>query len=105
MFALSLVVISIFTPLLSTVVQRSVLNGADQLLGFFFGVARGALLVAVAFFVYQTMLPGQTLAMVDASTSAGIFVQTTDVIQSQNPEEVLGWLRVYYDQLIGACTV
>ena len=41
MFALSLVVISIFTPLLSTVVQRSVLNGADQLLGFFFGLHGG----------------------------------------------------------------
>ncbi|MFT6075456.1 MAG: membrane protein required for colicin V production, partial [Yoonia sp.] len=53
-FAIALVVVSIFTPLFSTVVQRSALGGIDQALGFFFGALRGVLLVAVAFFVYDT---------------------------------------------------
>ncbi len=48
-FALALVVVSIFTPLFSSVVQRSAIGGIDQGLGFFFGVLRGILLVAVAF--------------------------------------------------------
>ena len=48
-FALALVVFSIITPLFSSVVQRSALGGVDQGIGFLFGVARGILLVAVAF--------------------------------------------------------
>ena len=40
-FALALVVVSIFTPLFSIVVQRSAIGGIDQGLGFFFGVLRG----------------------------------------------------------------
>lgn len=48
--ALSLVVVSLFTPpLFSSVVQRSALGGIDQGgLGFLFGVLRGVLLVAIA---------------------------------------------------------
>ncbi len=44
-FAVALVVFSIFTPLFSSAVQRSILGGLDQGLGFLFGVARGILLV------------------------------------------------------------
>ena len=44
-FAVGLVIASLFTPLFASVVQRSVLGGLDQGLGFLFGVARGVLLV------------------------------------------------------------
>jgi len=40
-FAVALIVVSLFTPLFSSLVQRSVLGGLDQGLGFIFGVARG----------------------------------------------------------------
>ncbi|MCB1330166.1 MAG: CvpA family protein, partial [Maritimibacter sp.] len=43
--ALALVVVSVFTPLFSSAVQRSALGGLDQALGFVFGVLRGLLLV------------------------------------------------------------
>jgi len=49
-FAVTLVVVSIFTPLFSNLVQRSALGGLDQGAGFLFGVLRGILLVAVGFF-------------------------------------------------------
>src|SRR5690606_24781723 len=45
-FALSLIVMSIFTPVFASAVQRSALGGIDQGLGFLFGVLRGILLVA-----------------------------------------------------------
>ena len=51
-FAVGLVLASLFTPLFSSVVQRSVLGGLDQGMGFLFGVVRGVLLVGVAFLVY-----------------------------------------------------
>jgi len=55
-FAVALIVMSFFTPLFSSLVQRSALGGVDQGVGFLFGVARGILLVAIAFFVYDTVM-------------------------------------------------
>ena len=102
-FAVALVVFSIFTPLFSTVVQRSALGGVDQGLGFFFGVLRGIILVAVAFFVYDTIFAGQALAAIDDSRSADVFAQLTGRIEEQNPEQALGWITEQYQQLVGNC--
>lgn len=102
-FALALVIVSIFTPLFSSVVKRSAIGGVDQGLGFFFGVLRGILLVAVAFFVYDTIFSTQAIAMVDDSRSAGVFAQLTTRIEAQNPEQVLGWITQQYQDLVGNC--
>ena len=102
-FAVALVIFSIFTPLFSSIVQRSALGGLDQGLGFLFGVFRGILLVAVAFFVYQTVLTTQKIAMVDDSRSAAVFSQLTGQIEQRNPEQALGWITTQYQQLVGSC--
>jgi membrane protein required for colicin V production len=102
-FAIALVIVSIFTPLFSSVVQRSALGGVDQALGFFFGVLRGILLVAVAFFVYDTIFATQQIAMVDQSRSADVFAQLTSRIEAQNPEQALGWITGQYQDLVGSC--
>ncbi len=102
-FALALVVVSIFTPLFSTLVQRSALGGVDQGLGFLFGVLRGLLLVAVAFFVYEVVLTSQNIEMVDNSRSAVVFGQVTGQIEEQNPEAALGWITRQYETLVGDC--
>ncbi|MEM6390737.1 MAG: CvpA family protein, partial [Pseudomonadota bacterium] len=52
-FAAALIVMSLITPVFSSAVQRSAVGGIDQGLGFLFGVARGILLVAIAYFVYE----------------------------------------------------
>lgn len=102
-FAVALVVVSIFTPLFSSLVQRSALGGLDQGLGFLFGVLRGILLVAVAFFVYQTVLSTQNIAMIEDSRSAAVFSQMTGQIADRDPEAALGWVTQQYEQLVGAC--
>ncbi|MEC3861061.1 CvpA family protein [Mesobacterium sp. TK19101] len=102
-FALALVVVSLFTPLFSSLVQRSALGGLDQALGFLFGVARGILLVAIAFFVYETVVTSQDIAMIDNSRSAAVFSQFTGRIEDQNPEQALGWITEQYEQLVGVC--
>ena len=103
-FALALVITSFFTPVFSSLVQRSALGGLDQGLGFLFGVARGVLLVAIAFFVYDTVITAQDIPMVDNSRSAAIFSQFTGRIEAQNPEAALGWITTQYEQLVGVCT-
>jgi len=102
-FAVALVVVSIFTPLFSTVIQRSALGGIDQGLGFLFGVFRGILLVAVAFFVYDTIFANQAIEIIDNSRSAQVFAQLTGQIEQQNPEQALGWITEQYQQLVGTC--
>lgn len=103
-FAVALILVSFFTPLFSSLVQRSALGGIDQGLGLFFGVARGILLVAIALFVYQTVITGQTFTMVDESRSAQVFSRLTDTIEQRNPEQALGWVTQQYENLVSGCT-
>ncbi|MBR9649563.1 CvpA family protein [Thalassovita aquimarina] len=102
-FALALVLASLFTPLFASLVQRSVLGGLDQGLGFLFGVLRGILLVAIAFFVYETVITGQDVAMVEGSRSAKVFGKMTGKIEDRDPEQALGWITRQYEELVGVC--
>ncbi|MBQ4823692.1 CvpA family protein [Leisingera sp. HS039] len=102
-FALALIVVSFFTPLFSTLVQRSALGGLDQGAGFFFGVLRGILLVAIAFFLYNVVMTGQSFTIVDESRSAEVFERLIGKIEDRNPEQALGWVTEQYEALIGSC--
>ena len=83
--------------------QRSAAGGVDQGLGFLFGVARGILLVALALFVYDTVMTGQEYTMVDESRSAVVFGRFTTQIEDQNPEDALSWVTSQYETLVGKC--
>ena len=89
-FALALVVISFFTPLLSSWVRGSALGGLDQGLGFLFGVARGLLLVAVAFIVYDRAVVAEGIPEVDDSRSAAIFARVQSSVETQVPTDAPG---------------
>ncbi|MFK7743504.1 MAG: CvpA family protein [Roseobacter sp.] len=102
-FAVALIIVSLFTPLFSTVVQRSAVGGVDQGLGFLFGVARGVLLVAIGFFVYNTVVTGESYSVVDESRSAAVFSQLTGKIENSEPEQALGWITGKYEELVGTC--
>ncbi|APG46484.1 CvpA family protein [Phaeobacter porticola] len=102
-FALALIVVSFFTPLFSSLVQRSALGGLDQGIGFFFGVLRGILLVAIAFFLYNVVMTGQSFTIVDESRSAVVFERMIGKIEDRNPEQALGWVTAQYESLIGSC--
>lgn len=102
-FALALVVASLFTPLFSGIVQRSALGGIDQGLGFLFGVARGVLLVAVAFVVYDRAMADASLPIVDNSQSVRIFGSFQDSLGDQIPDDAPAWIVTRYEQLVGNC--
>jgi membrane protein required for colicin V production len=104
-FAAALIVASLITPLFSSLVQRSILGGFDQGLGFVFGVARGILLVAIAYFVYETALTSQSVQMIDDSRSARVFSHLTRRVEDGNPEQALSWITSQYEALIGQCSV
>lgn len=102
-FALSLIVVSIFTPLFSSAVQRSALSGLDQGLGFLFGVARGLLLVAIALVVYDRVVLEESIPMIDDSRTNKIFASAQDSLNDSIPEDAPGWIVARYEELVGTC--
>ena len=102
-FALALVVFSILTPLFAAMVQRSALGGLDQGLGFLFGVARGAILVAVAFVVYDRLVSTGTVAVVDNSRSAKVFSSLSGHMDESMPDDAPSWIVGRYEALVAKC--
>ncbi|MDJ1007212.1 MAG: CvpA family protein [Paracoccaceae bacterium] len=102
-FAVALIVVSLFTPLFSSAVQNSAVSGVDQGLGFLFGVARGLLLVIVALVVYDRLVIGDPIPMVDESRTALLFAELQDRINDAIPEEAPQWIVGRYEELIANC--
>ena len=102
-FAIGLVIAALFSPLLSSMVQRSVLGGLDQGLGFLFGVVRGVLLVAVAFIVYDRAVASNTVPMVDNSRAAKVFASFQSNIDDTIPTDAPGWIVARYEALTSGC--
>ena len=103
-FAVALIIFAVFTPLFAGAVQRSALGGIDQGLGFLFGVARGAVLVAIAFIVYERVIVSDPIPMVDESRTAVVFSQVSEAIDERIPSDAPGWIAARYDELIGKCS-
>lgn len=101
-FALGLVIAALFTPLLSGWVNQSILGGLDQALGFLFGVARGVLLVAVAFIVYDRA-GIDSVPMVNDSRAAKVFASFQGNIDDQLPTDAPGWIVNKYEGLVSVC--
>ena len=102
-FAVGLILAALFTPLFSSVIQRSALGGLDQGLGFLFGVLRGILLVGVAFLVYDRAVAANTVPMVDNSRSAKIFASFQANIDAAVPTDAPNWIVSRYTDLTAAC--
>lgn len=103
-FIVTLIVVSLFSPLISGSVQNSALSPIDSGLGLLFGVARGLLLVAIAFVIYdQAPVSDNTIAMVDNAASRELLASLKDRIVDLLPTEVPSQLIESYDSLMGRC--
>ncbi|WP_370311679.1 CvpA family protein [Sagittula sp.] len=102
-FAVALVVISLFTPLFSSAVQHSSIGGVDAGLGFLFGVARGVLLIVVALIAYDRVVGNEPIAMISDSRSAEIFQVMQTRIEEQIPSDAPGWIVQRYEELVNSC--
>ncbi len=103
-FAIGLIVAALFTPLFSSIIQRSALGGVDQALGFLFGVVRGVLLIAVAFVVYDRALSNQSIPAIDNSRTAKVFANFQTSIDESIPTDAPGWIIARYNDLTRVCT-
>ncbi|MCU0801498.1 MAG: CvpA family protein [Rhodobacteraceae bacterium] len=102
-FAIGLVLAALFTPLLSSAVQRSALGGVDQALGFLFGVVRGVVLVLIAFVVFDRAVAANTVPMVDNSRTAKVVASIQGRIDAAIPSDAPGWILTRYNDLTQVC--
>ena len=101
--AISVLVCSIFTPLLSNVVKRSVLNTFDQSLGFLFGALRGIILVVVSVVVYNQVAVDNEYEIVNNSLVYKSVDGISSNIETMLPNSIPNWLIDNYDGLVSSC--
>ena len=105
-FAVALIIVSLFTPLLAGFVQNSALGPVDQGLGFVFGIARGVLLVVIGLVVYKTVFGGDGgVAQIDNSHSSALFGDLEARIQAMLPADAPQWIAGQYDRLTQTCNI
>lgn len=102
-FALCLIVVSIFSPLFASLVKNSALGGVDQGLGFLFGAIRGIVLVAVALLVYDRVVVSLEVPMIDQSRTAAVFAAVEQDLEAAVPTDAPGWVLLRYETLVGNC--
>jgi len=96
-FAIALILTSIFTPIFSGLVQKSVLGGLDQGLGFVFGILRGLVLVMVGLIVYDYI--GAKVPLVDDSKTKELLADSQESVKEMIPTEAPGWIVDRYEEL------
>lgn len=103
-FAVALILFAIFTPLFSGMIRNSALSPIDQGFGFLFGVARGVLLVLIAFLVYEQVFGGSSgIAAVDQSQSRVLLADLGGELAEGVPSEAPGMIAQYYETLTSGC--
>lgn len=103
-FAVALIVVSIFTPLFSSAVQRSALGGIDQGLGFLFGVLRGIVLVAISLIIVDRITTGDPIDVLEQSRTAKVFARSQEKLENSLPEDAPAWITQRYEALVTQCT-
>ena len=103
LFAILLIIFSLFTPFFSSLIQQSAISVVDQVFGLLFGVLRGALLVVIAFFVVNTVTAGDSFPGIEDSRSALILNQFSEQIENNDPQATLGWITRRYEYMVGNC--
>ena len=101
--AICLLILSVFTPIVSTAVLGSALGPIDKILGFVFGVLRGLLLIAVAYLVFTRFSAEDTLPQLETAATLPLMQDSAAVIEENLPDEVPGWLGDRIDELMNAC--
>lgn len=101
LFALTLIVFAIFSPIFAGAIQRSALGAVDQGLGFLFGLVRGILLVLVALVLYDFIVgAGDGYAMVEDSVTRDVLRDTqSTMLDSIAIDQIREWFTVKYNEL------
>ncbi len=89
LFFVALIVLTILTSSVARLVQWSALTPIDRTLGLIFGVARGALLVSIAYLVIDiTLPPNDRPGWLRDAKSQPLLAQGADIVRGVLPESM-----------------
>lgn len=87
-FIAALIVLSLVTRMMTTRVRDSALNALDRSLGFLFGLARGAVLVCLAYIALQWMMPeGRQPAWLAEARTLPLIASGAEVLRGLVPAD------------------
>lgn len=98
-----LLVLAVFTPIFASVILESALGPVDRVLGFLFGVARGIVLIAVAYLVYTNLSGGEEIPVLENAATKAIFGEAAALIDQYRPAEMPAWFSERVDALMAPC--
>ena len=101
--AAALLILSMFTPLVSGLVLDSMLAPIDRMLGFLFGVLRGLVLIAVVFLIYTNLSGVEAWPPLDNAASRTVFVESAAVLEQSLPDAIPDWFGARIDALMVNC--
>ena len=101
--AVALLILSLFTPLVSGLVLNSMLAPIDRMLGFLFGVLRGLVLIAVAFLIYTNLSGVEAWPPLDNAASRTVFEESAAVLEQSLPDAIPDWFGARIDALMVNC--
>lgn len=104
-FAITLIIVAVFTPLFSNAIQRSSLGGLDQGFGFVFGLVRGIVLILVLLILYDLIVPKESgFDIVEKSRTKAILSSVQiRTIEALPTTESQTWLIEKYNSLTKTC--
>ena len=101
--AITLLLLSVFTPLIAGLVLDSVLGPLDRMLGFIFGIVRGLLLIAIVFLIYTNLSGVESWPPLDNAASRTIFEEGSALLEKNLPASVPDWFGARIDTLMSSC--
>jgi membrane protein required for colicin V production len=87
-FLATLVIVSVFTVRISDKILDSRVGALDRTLGFLFGLARGLIIVAVAYIFFDWLVPKQQPGWIANAKSRVVLQATGSWLMSLLPEDV-----------------
>ncbi|GMG81198.1 CvpA family protein [Paralimibaculum aggregatum] len=102
--ALGLLVMAVFTPVISGLVLDSAIGPLDRILGFVFGVARAAFLVAVAYILYEELAGGQESWEPLATAQVKPYLdEISRILREAMPTELPPYVTERIDAMMAPC--
>lgn len=96
-FLVALLIVSIITVRISDMILDSRVGALDRTLGFLFGLARGLIIVVVAFRFFDWLVPEKSQpAAVQTAKSKVVLQRTGDWLQSLLPEDMDNYLSTWF---------
>lgn len=104
-FVLALIVLSLFAPLLASVVRGSALGAVDRGFGFLFGLARGILLIVVALFVYEQFFAlGDGVGIITESKTYEFLGPTQQSFATEvETSTIPAWFEARFNEMNSVC--